>query len=153
MSGGWCPRRETDQPAFPDPIIIVDRLYWRRDVVRGWLAEVAGEPMPSLAPMTRRSCLAWLKRAVGELAVQAGEAVVVGAWLRAQARRGNRYESYFIDIADGTRLLRELAKDEPYPLLRFACDGLAVLLPRRCRRGRGGKGLDAAVLHFIVRAG
>jgi hypothetical protein len=36
----------------------------------------------------------------------AGDAVVIGNWLKAQARRGNRSEFYFIDIAEGAWLLR-----------------------------------------------
>jgi hypothetical protein len=40
----------------------------------------------------------------------AGEAVVVGNWLKAQARRGDRRESCYIDIAAGARLLRGIGQ-------------------------------------------
>jgi hypothetical protein len=37
---------------------------------------------------------------------RAADAVIMGDWLRAQARRGDRRECYYIPIADGARLLR-----------------------------------------------
>jgi hypothetical protein len=35
-----------NQPKFPEPVVISGRMFWRRGVVRKWLAEVAGEPAP-----------------------------------------------------------------------------------------------------------
>jgi hypothetical protein len=43
---------------------------------------------------------------------RAADAVLVGNWLRAQAQHGDRRESYYIDIAEGTRLLRGIGLGE-----------------------------------------
>jgi hypothetical protein len=58
---------------------------------------------------------------------RAGEAVVVGSWLKAQARRGNRYESYFVDIAEGRRLLRGLGLGEATELTPEFATTMAII--------------------------
>ena len=53
---------------------------------------------------------------IGKLRINApdilGHQSVMGNWLRAQSRQGDRRESYFIPIGDGARL-REAAGPEP----------------------------------------
>jgi hypothetical protein len=56
---------------------------------------------------------------------RASEVVVLGTWLRAKARRGQ--ESYFIDIAHGTHLLRGLSLTEASEL----SDGFAQAMVKR----------------------
>jgi hypothetical protein len=79
---------------------------------------------------------------------RAGEAVVVGAWLKAQARRGNRSEFYFVHIADGTRLLRGTGwRMSLRKMNRTPCyDLLAMVLPFSCPVGVGADGVERALM-------
>jgi hypothetical protein len=42
---------------------------------------------------------------------RAAPAILVGNWLKARARRGDRRENYYIPISDGAMLLRGLMPD------------------------------------------
>jgi hypothetical protein len=58
---------------------------------------------------------------------RADDAVLVGNWLRAQARRGDRRESYYIDVADGARLLRGIGLGEASELASGFATTMAVI--------------------------
>jgi hypothetical protein len=58
---------------------------------------------------------------------RADDAVLVGNWLRAQARRGDRRESYYIDIAEGVRLLRGIGLGEASELASSFATTMAVI--------------------------
>jgi hypothetical protein len=62
------------------------------------------DALPVIAP--RATAIARGLAATG----RAAPAILVGNWLNAQARRGDRRESYYIDIAEGARLLRGRAQ-------------------------------------------
>ena len=61
---------------------------------------------------------------------RAGEAVVVGDWLRAPARRGDRREHYFISIGDSGRLLRGTGLSEATELQPEFASLMAVIARR-----------------------
>jgi hypothetical protein len=58
---------------------------------------------------------------------RAADAVVVGYWLKAQAQRGNRRESYWIDIAEGARLLRGIGLGQASELAGGFAETMAAI--------------------------
>jgi hypothetical protein len=67
---------------------------------------------------------------------RAADAVLVGNWLRAQALHGDRRESYYIDIAEGARLLRGIGLGEASEL----ASGFATTMMVIGRRGMAASG-------------
>jgi hypothetical protein len=67
---------------------------------------------------------------------RAADAVLVGNWLRAQARHGDRRESYYIDIAEGARLLRGMGLGEASEL----ASGFATTMMMIGKRGTAASG-------------
>jgi hypothetical protein len=62
--------------------------------------------------------------------------VLVGNWLRAQARHGDRRESYYIDVAEGARLLRGIGLGEASEL----ASGFARTMMTIGKRGMAASG-------------
>jgi hypothetical protein len=67
---------------------------------------------------------------------RAADAVLVGNWLRAQARQGDRRESYYIDVAEGARLLRGIGLGEASEL----ASGFATTMMVIGKRGMAASG-------------